>query len=110
MWRAALVAVVALGATAHADTRAWTAAEKVLPGGLAYVGAGRNTRVRDAMKLVHAELLGEILSTCHVDPQRAVDSFAFGVRGDGRGLVVVALAGADRARIDACATAAGKHA
>jgi hypothetical protein len=109
MWRAAAVAVTALCATAHADTRAWTAAEKVLPAGLEYVVAGRGTHVRDAMKLVHADVLDELHTTCHVDPQRAVDSFAVGVRDDGRGVVVVTLAGEAGAHLEACLKQASKR-
>lgn len=104
MWRGALVAVAALCATAHADTRAWTAAKQVLPAGLAYVVAGHAGQLPDATKLVHAGVLDEVLAACHVDPQRAIDSFALGVRDDGRGVIVVTLAGADRARLEACAT------
>lgn len=107
MWRAALAGVAALSATAHADTRAWRAAQKVLPAGLQYVIAGRAVR---GMPQVHAALAGELRTICHLDPDRAVDSFALGVRDDDRGVVVVTLAGVSRARLEACATELGKHA
>ena len=109
MRRAAAIAVAVMCATAHADTRAWTAAEKVLPAGLELVGAGRNAQLSDAMKLAHAGVLDELHAACQLDPQRAVESFAFGLRDDGRGVIVVTLAGAAKAHLEACLKHAGKH-
>ena len=109
MWRAALVGVAALCATAHADTRAWTAAEKVLPAGLEYVVGVRVVHASDAAKALHLDFLDDIHAICHLDPRRVVESVALGIGDDDRGVVIAALAGADRARLETCLVALGKH-
>lgn len=109
MWRAALAGVAVLCATAHADTRAWLAAEKVLPAGLEYVVAGRVVHAADAAKAMHFDFLDEVHAICHLDPRRIFESFAVGIGDDDRGVVVAALAGADRAHLETCLIALGKH-
>lgn len=110
MWRAALAGVAVLCATAHADTRAWTIAEKVLPAGLEYVAAGRVVHARDAAKALQLGFLDDIHAICHFDPRHVLESIALGVRDDDRGVVVATLVGgADRASLETCLVALGKH-
>jgi hypothetical protein len=115
MQRIALVVVICLSSLAHAgDSKAWTAAKKVLPANMfAVVGINVSTlRGSDMYKqLVPAMLaqkpdaqkhLSEIKDTCGNDVTGLVDSVVVGVDEHGKGAIVVALRNWSQKDVETC--------
>jgi hypothetical protein len=106
--------VIALCATAHAGTRAWTAAKKVLPSGLMAVfdvdvQAARGSKLWQslaptliAQKPDVGTALEKIKTTCGLDPMQAVESVVAGVDENGQGAFVIALKGITQKDVEAC--------
>lgn len=115
MQRIAIVWVLCVSSVvARADSKAWTAAKKVLPANLAVV-VGVNAaplRASDLYKellpLVAAKAgdvqakLDEIKATCSIDPTQAADSVVVGVDDGGKGAIVVAMKGVGQKEIEGC--------
>jgi len=115
MRRIALVTVLAMSSVAYAgDSKAWTAAKKVLPAKL-FVVFGVNAgsiRASDLYaKLLPMALdkagdakshLQEIKDTCGVDVPGAIDSMVVGVDEDGKGTIVIALKAMAQKDVDGC--------
>ena len=108
------VALLLISATAHADSRAWTAAKQVLPDGLEGV-MGVNAASIRASKLydkVWPQLMAkagdvqkgleQIKTMCKLDVTTAIDSMVVGMATDDKGLIVVAFKGASQKDFDAC--------
>ena len=101
-------------ATAHADSRAWTAAKQVLPDGLKVLGGVNAASIR-ASKLyekmwpiVMAKAgdaqtnLDRIKTTCKLDVTGQVDSMVVGMTDQSQGVIVVAFKGVTQKDIDSC--------
>lgn len=85
-----LLAVCAASTAAHAESRAWTAAKKVLPAGLELVGGANVTTIRGTQLFAAlwplvaqkskdtALLFDKIKSTCNFDALAQIDSFVIG--------------------------------
>jgi hypothetical protein len=120
----ALAAILCVGTTAHAETKAWTAAKKVLPAGSQIVGGmnmavARNSSLyQTAMPMMLSQAgaakdqLDSIKKACGIDMLEAIDSIAIGFDDNQRGAVVIAIKGTTRKDLETCAekraTAGGK--
>ncbi len=110
----ALVVALCASTAAHAGTRAWTAAKKVLPSGLMAVfdvdvQAVRGSKVFQslaptllAQKPDVGTVLEKIKTTCGLDPMAAVESVVAGVDENGQGAFVIALKGITQKDVEAC--------
>jgi hypothetical protein len=96
-------AVLALSSVAQADTKAWTAAKKVLPAGLPIiaslnVGAVRTTQtfqalwplLQDKMKDM-GEALSDMKTACAFDPAQGIDSLVVAGSDEGDDTAVLVL-------------------
>jgi hypothetical protein len=113
MRRLALVFILA-ASVAHADSRAWTAAKKVLPDGLTAVvgisvGPIRSSKLFEAMwprLMANAgdaqTTFNSIKATCKLDVPGVIDSMVVGMNEAQQGVIVVALQGATQKDLDAC--------
>ena len=114
MQRIALVVVLCLSSFAHAESKAWTAAKKVIPAGVVGV-LGVNAgpiRSSDLYKTLLPSVLdkntdvkahlAEIKDTCGLDVAGAVDSLAVGVSEEGKGTIVVAFKGVNQKSFEGC--------
>jgi hypothetical protein len=110
----AVLAVCLTATAAHADTRAWTAAKKTLPGGLQAV-VGINVAPIKASQLYQQLLpmamakagdaqtkLDKFKSTCGLDATGILDSIVMGMTTDEKAVIVIALKGTDQKGIEAC--------
>jgi hypothetical protein len=110
----ALVAALCVSTVAHAGTRAWPAAKKVLPSGLMVVvdvdvSAIHGTKLFEALfpmllaqKTDVARTLDGIKQACGLDPTQVIDSFVAGTDEQGQGAIVIALKGITQKDVDAC--------
>jgi hypothetical protein len=110
----AVLAVCLTATAAHADTRAWTAAKKALPGGLQAV-VGVNVAPIKASALYQQLLpmamskvgdaqskLDKFKTTCGLDATGILDSVVMGMTTDEKAVLVIALKGANQKAIEAC--------
>ena len=108
-------------ATAHADSRAWTAAKAVLPDGLQGVLGINAAPIRSSQ--IYAKLwpmlmaqaggaqtmLDRIKTTCKIDLVGQIDSVVVGMNSDDKGLIVLALKGTTQKDVEKCLTALSKE-
>lgn len=110
----AVLAVCLTATAAHADTRAWTAAKKALPGGLQAV-VGVNVAPIKASALYQQLLpmamskvgdaqskLDKFKTICGLDATGILDSVVMGMTTDEKAVLVIALKGANQKAIEAC--------
>jgi hypothetical protein len=111
----ALAVTLCVGTAAHAETKAWTAAKKVLPAGSSIVG-GMNLAIARGTALYQTALpmllaqagaakdqLEAIKKACGIDMLDAIDSVAIAFDDNQHGTVVVAIKGTTRKDLEACA-------
>src|ERR1041385_5801316 len=106
-----LLLVAALCSAAHADSKAWSAAKKVLPNKLQIVG-GANVGALTSSKLyqMFSPMLmaqagngfDKVKDACGFDIVSKIDSVAFGLDGNKDGAVVVALKNTTQTDLEAC--------
>jgi hypothetical protein len=106
------IAVVALTATASADTKSWTALQAHVPAG-AWVVGGLDVKSLRAVasfgKAIESvpdigPVLGSIQKSCGFDAVKSISDVSVALSSSGGGTVVVALDGVDEAKLVACAT------
>jgi hypothetical protein len=114
MQRIALVWVLCLSSFAHSESKAWTAAKKIIPGnvfGVVGVNAGPIRSSELYKTLVPALLdkntdvkahLAEVKDTCGLDVSTAIDSLVVGVSEEGKGTIVVAFKGTNQKSLEGC--------
>lgn len=116
MQRIALVMVLCVSSVvARADSRAWTAAKKLLPANVAVIAGLDAAHLRSSdlykqlMPLVLArdpdiqKGVDQLKTTCGLDAASLLDSGVVGVDADGKGAIVIALHGATRLQLESCA-------
>jgi hypothetical protein len=115
--RASLLVAAALCAAApavHAESHAWSAAKKVLPGGLLGIG-GINLGTLKSSQLYQQFLpimmaqsgqakdhLEVIKRVCAIDFTDVVDSVVLALEADEKGVIIIALKGTTQAALEAC--------
>src|SRR5947209_1459787 len=121
MQRLVVVVVLGLSSLAHAgDSKAWTAAKKILPGKLALiVGVNVGTlRGSDLYKQLAPLVLAkkadvqsrmqEVKEVCGSDVSGFIDSAVAGVDENGKGAVVIALRSWTQKDVESCLTKMAK--
>jgi hypothetical protein len=115
----ALAAALCVSTAAHAESRAWTAAKKVLPSGLTVVAGLNYEKFRGTPLFAQQwqstigrhDLIVAMKDTCSIDLTAQVESVALGLDSDRHGAIVLALKTGQK-QVDACygklAKAAGK--
>lgn len=110
---ALVIAALCVASSAHADSRAWTAAKKSLPAGLdvvvgANAGALRSSKVfRDLWPKLLAsnkdlgKVVDQLHDTCALDALQIVDSAVVGGQGD-TAIAVVVFKGLVQKDVEAC--------
>jgi hypothetical protein len=100
---------------ARAESKAWTAAKQLIPGGVEVVGGVNGSNLRSSklydtmlplamMNASEAKVqLDQIKTDCGIDVLQSIDSVAFGLDANQKGVVVVALKGTNRKDLEACA-------
>ncbi|HEY3802359.1 MAG TPA: hypothetical protein VGL61_07115 [Kofleriaceae bacterium] len=115
-----LVLALLVSSAAHADSKAWTAAKKVIPANMEMVG-GINAAAAHGSALYQTLLpmalakaggataqFDEIKAACGIDVIDSIDSMVFAVDAtEQNGTVVIAFKGVNRSKLEACAI---KHA
>ncbi len=114
MRKLALVLVFA-STTAYADSKAWTAAKSLIPSGMEMVGGVNASNLRSSklyetmlpLAMMNAseakDQLDQIKKQCGIDVLTSIDSVAFGIDANQKGVVVVALKGTNRKDLETCA-------
>jgi len=112
----AFAMIASASSAAMADTRAWTEAKNVLPGGLqVVVGVNvANVRTSQIFQAMYPMLLAQagegkegldlIKKDCGIDVLQTVDSLVVGMDANQKGLIVVGLKGVDQAGVQGCLT------
>jgi hypothetical protein len=113
--RTIALAVLLCSTAAHAETKAWAAAKKVLPTGSHVVG-GMNVAVARGSTLYQQMLpmllsqagsakdqLDAIRKACGIDMLEAIDSIAVGFDDNQHGAIVIAIKGTTRKDLETCA-------
>lgn len=116
MQRIALVMVLCVSSiAARADSRAWTAAKKVLPANVAVIAGldAGHLRSSDLYKQLMPLVLArdpdvqkgvdQLKATCGLDAASLLESGVVGVDADGKGAIVIALHGVTQPQLEACA-------
>lgn len=109
------LALVIVPLAAHADSRAWNAAKKLIPAGMETVG-GLNAATAHNSQLYQSLLpsllaknpdavaqLDGIKADCGIDVIGSIDSIAVGLDSSQKGTIVVAFRGVTRGTLEACA-------
>jgi len=112
------LAILLVSTAAHsalADSRAWTAARKLIPAGMETV-AGVNAATAHNSQLYQTLLpsllaknpdaaaqLDGIKTDCGIDVIGSIDSIAVGLDSSQKGTIVVAFRGTNRSKLEACA-------
>jgi len=116
-----VLSVVALGARAHADGRAWAAIQPHLPADVFVVGGANLGKVRTskiyktaipaliAADQDHQQALAMIKAQCKIDVLDAIDDAVVAMSAEDKGVIVVALKGVDHAKFDTCLSAIAKQ-
>jgi hypothetical protein len=115
MKRTLALGLLLASTAAHADSKAWAAAKKVIPANMEMV-LGVNAATAHTSALYQTLLplalskagdaateLDGIKADCGIDVVSAIDSVVVGVDSQQKGTVVVAFRGTTRAKLEACA-------
>jgi hypothetical protein len=112
----AFAMLAAASGAAQADTRAWTEAKNVLPGGLqVLVGVNvANVRTSQIFQTMYPMILAQagqgkegldlIKKDCGIDVLQTIDSLVVGMGSDEKGLIVIGLKGVDQSGVSSCFT------
>jgi hypothetical protein len=115
-----IAATVAAAPAARAESKAWTAAKKSLPGNLQVVvgmnfGAIRSSQLFQMMWPMMIKQAGDaqtkldaIKTSCGIDFVNALDSMVVGMDASEKGAVVLALKGTSQKDLEACLTKVAK--
>jgi hypothetical protein len=110
----ALVVALCASSVAHADTRAWSAAKKVLPSGLQTVLGGNLAQLHASplFQTLWTTLLaqnkdvgggvGSVKDACGIDLADVIDSMVVGLDASEHASIIVALRNASRTDAEAC--------
>jgi hypothetical protein len=115
MKRTLVLGLLAVSTAAHAESRAWNAAKKLIPAGMETV-AGLNAASAHGSQLYQSLLptllakagdaatqLDGIKADCGIDVIGSIDSIAVGLDASQKGTIVVAFRGVTRGKLEACA-------
>lgn len=112
--RVVLALLLASSSAAQADTKAWTAAKKVLPsspivGGMNVAAARSSQLYQQVLPMMMSQAgaakdqLEAIKKACGIDMLDVIDSVALGVDDSGKGAFVIAIKGTTRKDLESCA-------